>query len=776
MQKEKYWEKVVVVLILILIIGFSFYIYRNEFKVLSDPNDNIFQYGLIDQAKNIWKNIFAGKLSPFYLLDNWNERWGDGFALSNYYSHLPQALFGLVGGYRTFVIFRTLLLITMPLMFFWAGSILGLPWGFNLILAFFSQVIFTNGLYGIDVSSFIWRGWGLSAELMATFLMPVAFAYSVDFFENKHNLGKAVLFNFLCAEAHIGIFLLLLIGYSFYLPWRLFLFIFTNLKLENFKLQISNFKLDRVKLTNLWKDAVFPFFKFNFVTLFLLSYYIVPFFTQGQYRNFSVWDPIWKFNSWGAKQVIVWFLNGELFDYSRFPFITLCVIFGLLYGLIEKKRIFNYLSLLFIFFTVLFFGKTTLGKIVDLIPGFSEYHIHRVIVAVQFLGLILGAWFLYKLLEKTIHFNLNSSLPLLKQKISKNFGLLILSVLILVCLFTIYSLEQPVVKYAEDNNNWITRSNNAYLYDLDSYNKIKAKLASLPPARVYAGRPGNWGKNFYVGETPMYMNLSRDGFPTIEFLPESWSPNSDPEQFFDENNLEYYNLYNVGYSVLPPEINPPSFAKLILKEGRYSLYQIPTSGWFDFGKANLMIRSPKTDLLNITRLWFGSKSFKSGYHPVIDLNSKESLDSTPLWSGKLWQIQMTDLNHFVNLNDGKERDIWVGNPFDALRDQTFSKTTFSQSQVLVNGYQTEVTINKDCKNCFIILKQSFHPNWKVILDGSIVSPFPVFPFFIGIPVETAGTHKIVATYEPGTLKVILVWVEILGFGGWLVWKKFKFVK
>src|SRR3989344_2914432 len=138
-------KQLLIVVGLMLIVGFNFYLYSGEFKVLVDPNDNIFQYALIDEAKNIWKQVFTGRLSPFYLLDSWQERWAEGFALSSYYAHLPQAVIGLFGGYKLFVIIRTLMLILMPVMFYFGGAILRLPAANNLILALFSQAIFTDG-------------------------------------------------------------------------------------------------------------------------------------------------------------------------------------------------------------------------------------------------------------------------------------------------------------------------------------------------------------------------------------------------------------------------------------------------------------------------------------------------------------------------------------------------------------------------------------------------------------------------------------------------------
>ena len=740
-------KKLLIVICLLLIVGINFYLYSAEFKVLVDPNDNIFQYALIDEAKDIWKQIFAGKLSPIYLLDSWNERWAEGFALSSYYAHLPQAVMALFGGFKLFVVVRTVMLILMPLMFFFGARILGVSWLPSLLVSLFSQTIFTDGLYGIDVSSFIWRGWGLSAQLMAVFFLPVAFAYAVDYFETKRNLGKAIFFNFLVASCHFGIFSLALLGYPVYWVVSVMPNIFRNL--DSGQARMTNQILKLVQDDNSKKIFV-RLAKFLSLTLFSLSYFIIPFFTQGQYRTFSVWDPIWKFDSWGIRQIIIWFLNGDMFDFGRLPFITLSVIFGAFLGFAGKNKLFRFLSLLFVLYFVLFLGRATLGGLIDLIPGFSEFHQHRIIVLVQFTGIFLGAWLLYRLLLK-----INSLIT--KYELG-NANYIYIGVIILFIPLFIF-LEKPLINYAKDNSVWIDRSNKAFIQDKPNYEKIKAKLTSLPRARVYVGRPGNWGRQFTVGETPLYMVLSQDGFPTIGFLPESWSPNSDPEQFFNENDINFYNLYNVGYSILPQDIKPPVFTKLITKEGKYSLYEINTTGWFAAGISNIAVKSKKTELLNPTRLWFETDLFKNGDYPMIDLSKKQP-------DGKRWYIQMTDKNNWINLNDGKERNLWQANPFGTSLQRPLQKHTIStsQQQKLINGYKTMVDVSEDCPNCILVLKQSFHPNWQVRVNGEKVNTFPVFPFYIGIPVEKVGSYEVLSEYKPGVLKGIFVWLEILVFG------------
>ncbi len=747
-------SKILAIVLLFLVIAVNFYLYRNEFKVLSDPNDNIFQYALVDEAKNIWLNIFHAKLSPFQLFDSWNERWAEGFPLPQYYSHIPEAaisLAGLISGvstYKLFVVIRTLAAVLIPLSFFFAALILDLPWLFGVILAFFSQVIFTNGLYGIDISSFLWRGWGLSAELFAIFLLPIAFAYGIDYLASKKNLGKALIFNFLVAAGHFGMFYLL----AFIFP----LFI------------VFNFK----KI----KETVVRFIVFTALLGVSLSYFLIPFLLTQNYRNFSYWDSLWKFNSWGVKQSIIFLFNGDLFDYNRLPILTLLIVFGVFYGFLQKNKLFKFLSWSFIFYFVFFWGRTTFGHIIDFFPGISEFHLHRIVVMVQFVGLWVGAWLVYNLVTSANKFLSRVELafklaikPFASRSSSESEGslrrwlaqttdsrknLLALIIISLSSLFFIFKLEQPVFKYAQENNDMIIRANREYQVDYPDYYKIVQTLRKLPKARVYAGKPGNWGKNFTVGETQVYMALSRDGFAVSGFLPESWSPNSDQEQFFDESNPAFYKLYNIAYVVAPTNYKVLAQASLIDKAGKYALYKVTTDGWFGLGRSNIVVSGKKTDFLNVTRFWFGSELFNLDYPQI-------SFQTASLDSGKS-SISLEDLNHYTD-SQGLE-DIWVKPPFNQLYQNEptgFQKVT---ERTLVNGYSAEVKLNSSCSDCVVVLRESFHPNWVVRLNGKKVKTIPVFPFFIGIPVQGAGVYQISATYEPGLLKNLLLILEVLFLG------------
>ena len=80
---------------------------------------------------------------------------------------------------------------------------------------------------------------------------------SLTYYKNKKNLGKALIFNFLLAQAHFGMFYLLLFAYPIF--WL--------------------FSLDH------WFESGKRILTFLFLTLISLAYFIFPFFLVSQYRN-----------------------------------------------------------------------------------------------------------------------------------------------------------------------------------------------------------------------------------------------------------------------------------------------------------------------------------------------------------------------------------------------------------------------------------------------------------------------------------------------------------
>jgi len=558
---------------------------------------------------------------------------------------------------------------------------------------------------------------------MAVFFLPLSFAFTLRYLDKKKDLGKALLFNFLVAQSHFGIFYLSLFSYP----------LFSLLKA--FKTGFRS-----------WKRELELLIKWGSLTFLSLAYFIIPFFLQGKYRNFSYWDPVWKFNAWGIKQSLVFLLNGDFFDWQRLSLMTIFVLLGFLLGLKAKKLIINFFSFAFLFYFVLFFGRPTFGSLLKFIPGLNEYHLHRIVVFIQFTGLFLAGYFIYFLSFKLFRYFKNTDIT---KKI------IIAGTSFIFLLAGVYVLVKPIYDYAKDNKRMILENQQFYKQDIKDYESLRKKLSSLPSAAVYTGHPGNWGRNFTLGEEPMYMALSTDGFTVMSYMPQTWSPNADTQQFFNDNSLEFYKLYNIAYFVAPSDIKPPEFFKKIFTVGKYNLYQVDAGGWFTLAKSSFSVLSDKRDLVNLVHLWQQSSLFGRDF-PVINLSKisgvKRSID-----------LEMLDLVTYKNLNSlgQSEKTIWQENPFNVNREDVVKAGNINQ-EVGVQSYKARFSLTADCLDCILVFKQSYNPNWQVKVNGKLVKSFPVFPFFTGVDITSRGDYNVEFVYKPSAVKIFFL-IFTVGF-------------
>jgi uncharacterized membrane protein YfhO len=74
----------------------------------------------------------------------------------------------------------------------------------------------------------------------------------------------------------------------------------------------------------------------------------------------------------------------------------------------------------------------------------------------------------------------------------------------------------------------------------------------------------------------------------------------------------------------------------------------------------------------------------------------------------------------------------------------------------------------------LVLKATYHPNWRVAIDGTEAQAFMVSPSFIGVEMP-AGSHRLRAEYRSPLLKTVLL---ILGASTLLatVWFRRRFAR
>lgn len=750
----KRFDKYFGILLLIFSIGFSLWLYRLEPTAKVDPNDNTFQFALVERTNQIYdfaQQNCSGIFKPFctlsYLVDHWVPNWAEGYNLPYYYSHVPQVAivisFRLIAWLSTLLhqepvnLFRYyhgiiyLLLSLFPLSVFLALRIISLPWLIAGTGAILASLLSTDGLYGLDPTSFLWRGYGLSSQLFSMIWLPLTIAYA---WKRRTLATLVTLAATTAGHLGIGIIGFMSVGIISVGPFiRAFL----------------NSSWNKETTGALWKTVRELAIVYGGVGL-LLGYWIIPLLIHGDYHNISVWDGIWKFDSFGYREVLKNLFNGDLFDFGRFPILTILIIIGAFAAL---RSVYFPFALLFAAWILLYFGRTTWGGLFSLIPGMSEFHLSRFIVGVHAAGIFL------------IPLGFDSVAQGIGRFIPKKTASIIPAVttLLLCVAFVAIALPQTI-RYATHNDFLIQRANTNYAPDADDIADLFAVLRSrqeTASGRVFAGRGGSWGRDFRVAETPMYMYLSTYGIPVVLWLPETWSPNSDTEQYFSESNEAHYSLYNVRYVVTPANIDTKHiqpFWKLAESGKTWKLYEVATGGYVTTGTRPATVSTAKTDYRSLMRLWMHSDAPKQQLFPELTFDT-----DYPKQTG-LPNFRMLDEVTY-RVPDGSIHNIFAGIPryVSPVQDANTIKSLVVTSQKNRGDmiFTASVDVPSNCTECVVVLRQSFHPSWRAKIDGKKAHAFAVFPFFTAVKLDEAGTHTVEFSYEPSALKSFLLVLSLL---------------
>jgi len=882
-------EKFIGVLLVLFAIGFNLWVYRLEPSALVDPNDNAFQYALVDRTNQIWS--FADKkcsspkegshpmgwkdaILPFlpfrtfcqvsYLADHWVPNWAEGYNLPYYYSHIPQILIVAswrllssaiqqfnnitISLYSYYHLVIYLLLCFFPLSVYLALRVLRLTALTSGLGALIASQISTDGLYGLDPPSFLWRGWGLSSQLFAMIFLPLAIAHTWKFLQsnltiyqyNNVTMGNklkkwivsmisqkdfilGVMFLTFTTAGHLGLGMIAFLSIaaiaispfvaSFLAsPSQIAILLYCYIAKR--KNTANRQQYNNITIQQLFVPIKKLFILFG-LTILILSYWIVPAFLGDMYHNFSVWDPLWKFNSYGVFEILKNFFNGDLFDFGRFPVLTLLVLIGLFTSLWssnnltiqqynnDKKTLLTEKSLgcyfpfglLFIFWFLMYFGRSTWGGLLDFIPGLKEFHQSRFLIGVHLAGLFLIPIGIQFLIQQFSNLAIQQSNQIVKW-------LYCYIVKMIVIIGVILLVYPQTIRYATHNDFLIKRANADYLKikpDIDSLISKLSALGSTRPGRVYSGRGGSWGRSLRVAETPLYMYLSTYGLPTVLWLPETWSPNSDTEQFMSEDNLYHYLLYNIRYIVTPnpPVGEPMPFWKLLKETPSWRLYEVSKAsnvsmqkssdtfdtsdtssfGYLAAGIRPAIVASSKYDFINLIHLWIQSDYPKQGLYPQLLLSNNLTMQQfNNLLNNNLPRFTMRDEATYETPARNASSPADAGGP-DLKLHSLFSEpprysisqqcnnvnniTILSQKDEADMVFTAKIEVKQSCPESLVILRQSYHPSWRATIDGEPVEPINVFPFYNAILIKDPGIHEVVFSYQPSPVKIVLLVLSLI---------------
>lgn len=707
-------------LLVLLAIAFNAYWLWPEVSIrVPQLNDGVLHQVLLGRA-------VAALASGESVTDYWLPSITEGYPLFHYYQHfayLPPALAEYVS---VFLLRATpsiadllswtsyLLLCLFPVSAYWSARRVGFDRLTAAFAALTSSLLATYGLYGFDYNSYTWGGYGLYTQLWGMLLLPPALAQGYVVLKTGRGYFWGVLALAALLLSH------LVLGYI------------GLVSLAGVGVIVAISRRNPSQIGGALRHGVPRLAILLGLTALVTAYFFLPFLTENAYMNRSVWELSGKYDSYGLQWVLGALVKGQLFDAGRFPSLTLLAAAGLLVcGWRWRDEHYRIPAILFVVWLLLYFGRPTWGVLLNLLPLSRDLQMHRFIAGVHLAGLLL------------IGIGLAAPWQWALARTDRRY-LLAPALLTLLLLYPVYR-ERDV--YFAQNAAWMRESQQAVADEQPQLTALMDKLASLPPGRVYAGLGANWGKQTYrVGAVPMYALLTANGFDSVGYLYHALSLNGDIQVRFDESRFDEYNLFNIRYVVAPADHPFPAFVKPIGDFGRHRLYEVGTTGYFDVVDSPIAFAGAKSEWYPAAEAWLKSPLPRAKIHPNIDLTNPAGPSTAAL--------PLDQAAAAINRQ--------------AAAPPTAAGHVLAEA-VEPSSYQAKVAIDRAA---MVMLKSTYHPNWRAWVDGVEVRPAMLMPSYIGVPVGP-GQHLVQLAYQPQPLRryLLMLGLLIVGILGMTEWPR-----
>jgi hypothetical protein len=670
-------------LVLIAVV-FNLWVLRAERLPVSYPNDSAVHYQMVAFAQHLLSN---GQL-PF-------THWYPFLSLGSPYfvqyqsfsAILTGALGHVIGTQQAFAWTLYLLLSLWPLCIYWSGRLLGWNRWTSGVAAAISPLLFSITGYGYEDQSYVAIGNGLWSQLWAMWTLPLAWGFSWRFVSQRRYLFGAVAtlaltiaFHFLTAY---------LVGLSL-IVWIL----------------LRPREIVR-RLGRAWLIGIGAVLASLWVTLPLLvdSKWVAV----NEFQVGTFWT-----DSYGARKVLGWLVTGKIYDSGRFPVVTILVGVGLIVCIARFRKDERARAMIgvWVLSLLLFFGRPTLGPIVNKLPLNSVLLFPRYIMGVQLAGIFLAGIAVFSLaqLAKIVARRVSASLTdrLTAKRWIKAIRAPIAILIVVAALTPAWS---EVSSYDSLSANWIHYQQ----LDDDSQgvqlNQLIALTQALGGGRIYAGLASNWGHQFTVGDVPVYIYLTQSSIDAIGFSLRTTSLMTGPEAYFDESNPGDYAAFGVHYLILPPGHAPPVPAVLVEQSGPYLLWTVKTSGLIQVVETKSSITADGSNLGKQTEAFLDSDLPGEGIYPTIAYAGQSAASPTLPLGTTASGSAGTVMSERDDLSDGR------------AVAKVFARRT-----------------------AVVLLKSSFDPGWTVTVDGEPTATEMVAPAEVGVTV-TPGEHEVVFQFR-----------------------------
>ena len=617
--------------------------------------------------------------------DGWFPYLGMGASRFHHYQSLPHILTGYLAGVtdpRTaFAWVQYLLIALWPICIYWSGRQLELPAWSSATAAFLSPLVVSAPSLGYEWGSYMFRGWGAWTQLWGMWLLPPSWALGWRAVSGRSGPLWASVVLALSIACH------LITGY---------------LALLSLGVWVVIRPPELVK--RLGRAVVVAA-----ASLLMSAWMLVPLLVDARFTardEFST--QTFYYDSFGAKRVLLWAVSGQLFDAGRLATLTVLVAVGVI-ACLRNLRSTEWSGALLgagLLSMFLFFGRPTLGPLLDLLPGSGDIFFRRFVIGVHLAGIFLagigGAWGARLLWGAMQRFLPHIHSPIRAMATGALSFMFVLPVLI------------DRVTYMNGDRIAVEAQRRAEATEGSDLRALLARVASLGGGRVYDGDIFfSTPTTFRIGSVPVYAEVLDASLDGLGFVRPTWSLSSDIEYRFDEREPAQYDVFNVRFVVLPNGQSPAAPASLIESQGELALWEVTTSGYIQLVDTQGMIEADRTNIGKRTASFLTSPELAEGVFPTIafagEPAARASLSATA--------------------------DPPPGAPGMII----------SQSADLPNG-RFQATVYAD-RAAVVLLKETYDPRWRVSVDGSTEDAEMIAPSFVGVGVQP-GQHTVIFEYVP----------------------------
>ena len=455
----------------------------------------------------------------------------------------------------------------------------------------------------------------------------------------------------------------------------------------------------------------------------LAAFQLAPLLMDGTI-NHSRWEAAWKWDSYGSGQVLEWLFTGELLDHARLPMLTLLAFGGAgwffwrRYRLREIDRAHAFVLMGAGFWIAMFFGRPLWGSLLTLLGVSRDMQLHRVIGGAQIFLVLLAA------------IGLTAVGGELGRR--RRFGVAAVALVVLL-----YPMVKERAQNLGNDADWGRKNLVAYETARASIDATIQRVKERG-GRVYPGLAAAWGGRFKVGDVQLYAFLSTAQVPAVAFLYHSMALTSDLMVRFNEWNPDHYRLFNIQTVVAPAEGGPllPPFDVPVERIGRFRILAAPGGGYFDLIEVPAAVTVSRNNFYDVNDRWLVSNWVGMRKHLLLD------------WRG-----------------DAPRSMARIG-PEDPLPGITPTAPLGAVTGDERHGEVYEASFHA-ARDCYVLFKMTWHPNWKAELDGKPAPAVMVSPGFPAVAVP-AGDHRIRFHYQPewwrsaGAILGLLVVIAMAG--------------